>query len=227
VQDDDPFYGYGVKRVRLEHGLEGLRRGDGRAVRHLDAGQDLFDLSAVRVDELIQRALRVEEPAELLRYEEALSLLVKRRPDAPRLREALSLVVSRRAVGAYNEGRVGAALLEQDLRRALALDADNAHAASNLESIQPRLQLTALERALDHLKLNRAAALVRDASSPQVQEAFFERMDELFDAVLESDLEEPEQIVTLIELRSCCADVNPAHGLIEELDEMIDELQEA
>jgi len=222
---DDPFFDHGVKRVRLDYGFDCLQRGNGRPSRYLDAGRDLFDVSAVHEETLIRRALQVENPDELQRYEEALEVVLKQRPSL-RLKQTLSLVVSRRAVAANEDERMSIEVLQRSLHRALELDADNAHARSKLDGIQIELELAGLMRAMDRLKLGRASAIARASSSPTVRETFFDMMEELADMLDEATLATETKIVKLTEIQGWCAAVDPLHPLVQELGANLEQIQE-
>lgn len=222
---NNEFLNYATQKTRFSFGMDSLKKGAGKCSRYFLSSLDLFDLSPEFEQELVEKATNCQETDELGHYEEVLKQIHKKR-SSEQIRKALSLTISKRAIDLFNAEDTNHKVTAKVLRNALSLYPDNDIASRFLKELEPDFEVEAIDKALKQFKLNKAAQIVLDSESEDVEDYFFYFFENILDTLDASGIGTEEKTDLLKRCFECCQMVDDSHYVTELLAEQIQHFED-
>jgi len=214
------FVEFCIERVKFEHGLYCVEKGEAISSRHFKSAPTLFDKVPRYEKELIDKAVDCYEADILLRFEEVISYIHSKR-STKEIRETLSLVMSKRGISLFNTDRMNLKNLKITIKKALKLDPENEFARGALNDAQDDLDVMELVNAMDKHKMNKACQLAAESKNPRVRDEFFEFMEDIIENMEEMEIDHRKETIMLRDISEWCSRVDPSHPIVDEIDDML------
>ena len=193
---DHEFMDYAEKRVYFEVGMYGMENGDGRLNGYFKAAPALFDLASGYEQKFTEKALSIDNWDTLQIWEDALSYINEKRPSEA-VQQALSLVMSRRAVAMGNNGKLSMKAVNMISGKALRLYPENELARRTFRDTAITFEVNEICNAFNRHKLGKASRLALKSEYQQVRDQYFEFVADIFEEIMESELDHNEKLITL------------------------------
>ncbi|MFC1851588.1 hypothetical protein ACFL27_15465 [candidate division CSSED10-310 bacterium] len=216
----DEFLAFSKLVVSYHYGLFCLETGLKVAKDFYETAIRMFDITPRHEKEFIAKALTLWQVDELQRFEEALTIILKKRP-TPEIKKALSSVMGSRAMIMFNKKLLGNKTLSITLKKALDLDPENEEALFNLHETNIEIEIDRLDQALARYKLNKAHSIVQKSNYPEVEEAFFEFMETMLEELWLPDIDDEERAFYLHDFYQTCRKIDDTHPILDQIQEMM------
>ncbi|MCP4627825.1 MAG: hypothetical protein GY850_30545 [bacterium] len=207
---------YAEKRVHFEFGLYCMENGDDRLNGYFKAAPALFDLAPGYEQKITEKALGIDNWDSLQIWEDALAYINEKRPSEAAQQE-LSLVMSRRAIAMGNQGKLSMKAVNIISGKALRLYPENEMARLTLRDTAITFEVNEICDAFNRHKLGKASRLARESEYQQVRDQYFEFVADIFEEIMESELDHNKKLITLNDVYEWATTVDAGQPVLGEI----------
>jgi len=213
---DHEFMDYAEKRVHFEFGMYCMENGDDQLNGYFKAAPALFDLTPGYEQKFTDKALGIDNWDTLQIWEDALSYINEKRPSEA-VQQALSLVMSRRAVAMGNKGKLSMKAVNIISGKALRLYPENEIARRTFRDTAITFEVNEICNAFNRHKLGKASRIALKSEYQQVRDQYFEFVADIYEEIMESELDHNEKLITLNDVYEWATTVDADQPVLGEI----------
>lgn len=229
-EHNEPCLSYGLAQVGLACGLFFLE--EGRYEEAVKVFVSLLPLplnsSKMRQTLLVafEREDRFFDPDWLTAAVQVVSEVHKHHP-VQEVKKALCSILTHQAVLLHNAGSIDVKVLITSMEKAIKLNPEDEFARMTFDDVRMDAEIHSLHQTMSSGQLDKASRIAKKSLYPEVVNQFFLFVAQVVEQVEGGDYpDDTSAFFMLQQLFEGALNVNPAHGMIQELALLLDELEE-